>query len=126
MKIVDDPSPRPESSTAAAANNGQYDIMLPWDADRNATIYDAPVGSWEAMAIQQATAVITMPRPQVQRLVRPPLPQIGPRGVRHNAVPDVEEVITMSRDLYMDRRSFFSGSEGGYQGSTRNEWGSAY
>lgn len=102
--------------------DSDYDHMLPWQSLQPAE-YDAPDGSWESRAIRQATVVLTMPRAQVQQLVRPNLPQIAPKNVRPTKPPTVAEVLAESARLYPDSRTFLSGSPAGYSGTPRYQWG---
>lgn len=122
--------PNQEGTLAAggapqAAQDSQYDHMAPW-ANPGPSEYNSPDGSWESRAIRQATVTVVLPRKQVQRLVAPPLPQIGPRGVRHSQALSVEDIFADTARLYPDNRTFFSGSPAGYSGTPRNEWGSNF
>jgi hypothetical protein len=96
----------------------------PWDVEPSE--YNAPSNSWEEVAIRQATVTQTMPRAQVQKLVRPPLPQIhlwGPK-VRHMPAPGPVEIIGYSsHDNFEDRRTSLSGTSAGFGGSERNSQG---
>lgn len=105
--------------------NGTYDTYSSENRANQPSMYNAPTNSWEQAAIRQASIVMTMPRDQVQKLVRPPLPQIGPRPPKKMPALGLMDVIQDSGRLYQDYRGYFSGSAAGYQGSTRNMGNSA-
>lgn len=115
--------------------NGQYDER-PWNRDYQTRpwnshgpgIYSPPSASWEEQVIRQATVVLTLPREDVQTLVRPPLPSIMAPGANphHADALTVERVIGESTRQYADRQAFFSGGPAGYMGAPRNEWGAPY
>jgi hypothetical protein len=109
----------------ASNPNGTYDTYSTENRDNEPTVYEAPTNSWEEAALRQASVVMTMPRRQVQSLVKPSLPQIGPRPPKHKPAPTVMEVIDESGRLYTDYRGYFSGSAAGYEGSSRNMGNSA-
>lgn len=113
----DDVRPMPQTQDSAS---GQYDHRA-WNEGDGPTVYDAPANTWEQRAIRQAVVVATMPRSQVRRLVRPPLPQVGAvRNPRREPVPTPEIIFREFSRTFPDFRSFFSGSPAGYQGSPRN------
>lgn len=112
--VVDDPKAMPPSSNEAGYD---YDTHA-WN-NRNVQNYRTPMGTWEDSAVRQANIVITMSRSQVQRMVRPPLPQLSPKRVQHTPAPSIYDILDQPA-TYEDRRSFYSGGPAGYTGSTRN------
>lgn len=109
----DDVSASPTSPDQASYD---YDTHV-WN-NRGATKYQAPLGTWEQAAAREASMVMTMPRPQIRKMVKSPM-AAPPKGVRHRPAPDIFDVFD-EVDTYGDRRTFFSGSPAGYTGSTRN------
>jgi hypothetical protein len=98
-----------------------------WDVQPNE--YNAPANSWEERSIRQALVTPLLPRKEISRVVRPPLPQIWQWGapVHHQPAPGPIEIIGESERL--DRGNVrgtstsFSGTPSGYSGSDRNGWG---
>lgn len=112
--VSDDSKAMPQTLDTASYD---YDKHV-WN-NPDVMVYQAPTGTWEQSAIRQANIVVTMPRAQLQKMVKPPLPQLSPKGVRRRPSLSIEDVLGAT-DTYEDRRAFFSGSAAGYQGSPRN------
>lgn len=112
--------------------DGQFDRMAPWESlneyNNGPAEYQVITNSWEDQCLRQATLVLTMPRNQIRRLVKPPLPQVGmvPRNIHHQEAPTVEEIFAECSRLYPDSRRFYSGSPVSLSGSPRNQWGSMF
>lgn len=96
------------------------DLTKPWN-NHGTSEYNAPAESWEARALRQASITVTMDREAVKALVRPPLPQVGAPPQRHRPAIGIYDVCDMTRET-PDRRTSFSGTDAGYNGSTVNGW----
>lgn len=109
-------------------NDGRYDHMKPddrlpmWSSAR-------PWGSKEEAYLTQAVQIALASAPEVQDTVRPPLPQVNPFPPRfgyRSAQLGINEVVEVNEIFNAPSPSNFGGSVAGYQGSSRNAWGSSW
>jgi hypothetical protein len=81
-----------------------------------------PFASFQDALLSQALNVITMPREEVQRVVRPRLPQLElfrpTLGYRTRAI-SLKDVVNVNEDQPPTRVDF-TGGHAGYQGTERN------
>ena len=111
--------------------NGSYDQTKPWDgpgqSGRPQWSYAGPWSSNEERLTQQALMAATIPASQIQKLVRPNLPQIrlfpDRFGYGDRLPPGIDDVVSIDRVYTEPRVSWFSGGPAGYSGSSRNDLG---
>jgi hypothetical protein len=120
--------------------DGQYDKTKPWqgafDSSGTAATRYAPtsaeqgwsyLGPWasnEERLTQQALVAATLTTKQIQKLVKPPLPQIRTFpdrfGYGMRTQPEIDDVVSIDRVYTEPRVSWYSGSPAGYGGASRN------
>lgn len=119
---------------AAQPFDGRYDYTKPWTSNRPAdSIGNPPIPKWSYSGpwssnmerlTSQALMAATMPRDQLQETVRPPLPQIqlfpDRFGFGIRSQPSIDDIVEVDRMYQNPRVQWFSGSPGGYSGSSRN------
>ena len=127
--------PNQEGTLAGGGNSlkeddAQRDRTAPWETLSDKALgpseYHVPTNTWESQCLFQANAVMTMSRSSIRKLVAAPLPQIGPRGIRHSEPLTVTDVLVDVARNYADNRTSFSGSPAGYSSAPRNQWGSTF
>jgi hypothetical protein len=98
-------------------------IVAPTSAEPNWN-YLGPFSSNQERLTQQALAVATMTRRDIQRSVSAPLPQIRHNpdrfGYGDRTQPDIRDVISLDRAYQEQRSTWFSGADTNLTGSTRN------
>lgn len=90
--------------------------------------YLGPFASNEERLTQQAIQANILPSNELADVVRPPLPQVTlfrPRFGYENRVPDIYDIMDVSRQYSEGRVSWFSGTVAGYEGTSRNSLGNA-
>lgn len=109
-----------------SGNDGRYDHTKPderlpsWSSSR-------PWGSKEEEFTTQAIQAAIASGPELQDMIRPPLPQVNlfpPRFGYRTAELGVNEVVDVNEIYRTPPASNFSGSPAGYTGTGRNAWGS--
>jgi hypothetical protein len=111
----------------------------PWDKDRPGQAtpeeaafppqsYIGPFQSNQERLLSQALAVYTMSGPEIQDLVRPPLPQVNLFPARYGYTEDeisIEDIIDLPRTVSTTQRveSDFSNNPATQQSSSRNTLG---
>ena len=120
--------------------DGNYDRTKPWRDNFNygeganspygepldeseSWSYTGPWASNQEKLMQQALLVNTMRHDQIQKLVRPPLPQIRlfPQTTGYpTGQIGIDDVVSIDRSYTEPRVSWFSGGVGGYSGTSRN------
>ena len=113
--------------------DGVYDHTKPWrapiqpDQVAHRWQYNGPWSSNMERLTSQALMVMNIPGADIQKMVRPPLPQIQlfpPRfGLGEYRQPGIEEIVSVDRVYSEPRVSWYSGSPAGYGGSARNDLG---
>jgi hypothetical protein len=112
--------------------DGVYDRTKPWrpplkpDGVMPRWQYTGPFASNEERLTQQALMVATMPSDVIQKMVRPPMPQIQlfpDRFGYDNTVRGIRDIIDLDRHYMEPRVSWFSGGPAGYSGTSRNDLG---
>ena len=111
--------------------DGNYDYTKPWEGPGQSRqprwTYNGPWSSNEERLTQQALMAATMPGVKLQELVRPNIPQIQlfpPRfGYGPHLEPEIDDVVSISRNYIEPRISWYSGGPAGYSGSSRNDLG---
>jgi hypothetical protein len=114
--------------------DGVYDYTKPWrngvpsDVVQPRWTYAGPWASNEERLTQQALMVATIPGSEIQKMVRPNLPQIrlfpNRFGFGERPQPGIEDVVTIDRVYTEPRVSWYSGGVAGYTGSSTNSLGS--
>lgn len=111
---------------AAPGVDGRYDHTKPWTDQQVVPkwAYNGPWSSNEERLTQQALMVATIPGDQIQKMVRPPLPQIqvfpNRFGWGERTQPTIDDVVSIDRVYTEPRVSWYSGGPAGYSGSSRN------
>ena len=110
--------------------DGVYDHTKPWRAGEPVDVvkprwtYNGPWASNEERLTQQAIMVATIPGEDIQRLVRPNLPQLrlfpDRYGYGDRTQPTIDDVVSASRAYSEPRISWYSGRASEYSGSSRN------
>ena len=113
--------------------DGNYDYTKPWRApvqpDQVAKRwqYNGPWSSNMERLTSQALMVMNIPGAELQKMVRPPLPQIrlfpDRFGYGERPQPGIEDIVSVDRIYSEPRVSWYSGSPAGYGGSARNDLG---
>lgn len=107
-----------------AGNDGRYDHMKP-DDRLPSWSYSRPWATKEEQLTTQAIQVALASAPEVQDMIRPPLPQVDPFpprfGYRSHQL-GIEEVVNVGSIYGATPPSNFGGSVAGYQGTARNAW----
>ena len=113
--------------------DGQYDRTKPWIPNvapkpiAPRWQYLGPFASNEERMTQQAIQANNLPGMELAEIVRPPLPQVRLFPDRYGyeqRVPDIYDVMDVSRSYTESRISWFSGGPAGYEGTSRNSLGS--
>ena len=90
--------------------------------------YAGPFASRAEQLTQQALMMATIPGKDIQKMVRPPLPQVvlfPPRfGYGERTQPTLDDIVVVDRTYAEPRVSWFSGGPAGYQAAERNALGS--
>jgi hypothetical protein len=114
--------------------DGRYDHTKPW-AQRppfqpnqvaQRWQYNGPFASNAERLVQQALMVATVPGTDIQKMVRPPLPQIRlfPEKYGYDRkMFGIDDIVSIDRNYVEPRISWFSGGVAGYSGSARNDLG---
>lgn len=110
--------------------DGVYDHTKPWRTGEPSDVvqprwtYDGPWATNESRLTQQALLAATIPGAQLQKMVRPPLPQIrlfpDRFGYGLRTQPTIDDVVSVDRVYTEPRVSWYSGGVGGYSGASRN------
>jgi hypothetical protein len=115
--------------------DGQYDHTKPWQArppfqpDQVAKRwqYNGPWNTNMERLTSQALMVMSIPGADIQRMVRPPLPQVRlfPEKYGYNRkMFGIDDIVSIDRNYVEPRIQWYSGSPAGYSGSDRNNLGS--
>ena len=114
--------------------DGVYDHTKPWRAPiephqvAQRWQYNGPWSSNMERLTSQALMVMNIPGTELQKMVRPPLPQIrlfpDRFGYGERPQPGIEDVVSVDRIYSEPRVSWYSGSPAGYGGTARNDLGS--
>ena len=115
---------------AAQQIDGVYDHTKPWRAGEPSDVvkprwtYNGPWASNEERLTSQALMVATLPGEDIQKLVRPNLPQLrlfpDKYGYGDRTQPTIEDVVSVDRNYVEPRISWYSGGPAGYSGTSRN------
>ena len=113
--------------------DGVYDHTKPWRApiEPNQVAQrwqnNGPWSSNMERLTSQALMVMNIPGAELQKMVRPPLPQIrlfpDRFGYGERPQPGIEDIVSVDRIYSEPRVSWYSGSPAGYGGSARNDLG---
>lgn len=113
--------------------DGVYDHTKPWrpplipNEQTPRWTYAGPWASNEERLTQQALLAATMPRAELQKMVRPPIPQIrvfpDRFGYGDRQQPGIDDVVSVDRVYTEPRVSWYSGGVGSYSGSSRDSLG---
>jgi hypothetical protein len=114
--------------------DGRYDHTKPWasrppfqpDQVAKRWQYNGPWSSNEERLTSQALMVMNIPGADIQKMVRPTLPQIRlfPEKYGYDRkVFGIDDIVTIDRNYVEPRVAWYSGGVAGYSGSARNELG---
>lgn len=115
---------------------GRLDFTKPWvtvpgletpEEVQARWTYAGPFASRAEQLTQQALMVATIPGVDIQKMVRPPIPQIvlnPPRyGYGERTQPTIDDIVHVDRNYAEPRVSWFSGGVAGFQAASRNDLG---
>ena len=115
-----DKKPWSKPSVVLDGVEGPKEVQARWT-------YAGPFASRMEQLTQQALMVATIPGADIQKMIRPPLPQIQlnpPRfGYGDRTQPTMDDIVNVDRNYVEPRVSWFSGTVAGMEASSRNDLG---